>query len=571
MELLQAIDKLNNIETDCPVRISRCELLSDSENVRVSLHIKLKAAYGPISHVRLDICCYGPDGSKLSAINDVQYKKGGIELEVPSLMTAAAAIIVRSAILEDGTNWRSDSVFPDSVEVAQSEPAVSDDTARFDSSALIEPNGQADFIEAPKTRKERREARKQRFREEEEIREFIKHDPTERKKRIIARLLTLILISGAICGGVYALKYNQDSEAAYKKAMNLYNSGKFEDAVGELEKAERYVFFGDKKKELDWSLAMSYARQRDFYDAGKYFKSLNGYIESRENYRSIIEAYSGITAAGRAHTLALKSDGTVLAAGNNNKKQCDVSKWRDVTKLAAGGDHSVALMRDARVTATGDDTYGQCSVSSWKNISDIAAGSGHTVGITKQGRAVAAGDNTYGQCDVENWSGIVSVSAGDTHTVGLKIDGTVIATGDNSHGECNISQWNDIVSVCAGNGFTVGLKYDGRIVFAGDDSRGISEATKAKDTYFISCGASNVIVTSADGHTQAFGGNDSNQCMTDLWKNIAAAAGGERHSIGISVDGTAFGVGANDSGQLDLSGWNGIGIPKSTVAIRKGS
>ena len=80
-----------------------------------------------------------------------------------------------------------------------------------------------------------------------------------------------------------------------------------------------------------------------------------------------------------------------------------------------------------------------------------------------------------------------------------------------------------------------------------------------------------MIVTSADGHTQAFGGNDSNQCMTDLWKNIAAAAAGERHSIGISVDGTAFGVGANDSGQLDLSGWNGIGIPKSTVAIRKGS
>ena len=151
MELLQAIDKLNNIETDCPVRISKCELLSDSENVRISLHIKLKAAYGPVSHVRLDICCYGPDGSKLSAMNDVQYKKGGVELEVPSLMTAAAAIIVRSATLEDGTKWHSDSVFPDSVEITRSEAEVSADTAKFDSSALIDPNEQTDFTESPKT------------------------------------------------------------------------------------------------------------------------------------------------------------------------------------------------------------------------------------------------------------------------------------------------------------------------------------------------------------------------------------------------------------------------------------
>ena len=59
--------------------------------------------------------------------------------------------------------------------------------------------------------------------------------------------------------------------------------------------------------------------------------------------------------------------------------------------------------------------------------------------------------------------------------------------------------------------------------------------------------------------------------MTDLWKNIAASCGGERHSIGITADGTVCGAGSNDSSQLDLSAWSGIGIPKSTVAIRKGS
>lgn len=569
MELLQNIDKLNNTEADCPVSIYGCKLLSDSENVRVLLNIKLKATGAPVSGVRLDICCYGSDGLKLSEIHDIPYKRGGIEVEVPSLMTAAAAVIVRSAHLSDDSVWHSDAEFSASAEIADIGAAY-EDTAKLEPISPIETDlGGAE--EPPKTRSEKREARRQRLREEEEIREFIKHDPTERRKRIAARIVTFIIIAGAVCGGFYALKYNKDSDTVYKKAMNLYNSGKFEDATAAFENAEQYIYFGDKKKELDWSLAISYARQRDFYNAGKYFKSLNGYMESRENYRSIAEAFSGISAAGKAHTLALKSDGTVLAAGSNNKKQCDISGWSDIIKLAAGGDHSVALKRDLKVVATGDDTYGQCKVSSWKDISDIAAGSGHTVGVTRQGKAVAAGDNTYGQCDVGSWSDVVSVCAGDTHTVGLKTDGTVVAAGDNSHGECSVGDWNDIVSVCAGNGFTVGLKYNGKIVFAGDDSRNVSQATKVKDAYFISCGAYNVLVTATDGHTTAYGDNDSNQCMTDLWKNIAASCGGERHSIGITADGTVCGAGSNDSSQLDLSAWSGIGIPKSTVAIRKGS
>lgn len=35
-------------------------------------------------------------------------------------------------------------------------------------------------------------------------------------------------------------------------------------------------------------------------------------------------------AAGRNHTVALKSDGTVLAVGDNNCGQCNVNDWRDI-------------------------------------------------------------------------------------------------------------------------------------------------------------------------------------------------------------------------------------------------
>ena len=33
---------------------------------------------------------------------------------------------------------------------------------------------------------------------------------------------------------------------------------------------------------------------------------------------------------GRCHTVGLKSDGTVVAVGNNEFGQCDVGSWRDI-------------------------------------------------------------------------------------------------------------------------------------------------------------------------------------------------------------------------------------------------
>lgn len=35
-------------------------------------------------------------------------------------------------------------------------------------------------------------------------------------------------------------------------------------------------------------------------------------------------------AAGRRHTIGLKSDGTVVAVGDNEFGQCNVNDWRDI-------------------------------------------------------------------------------------------------------------------------------------------------------------------------------------------------------------------------------------------------
>ena len=74
--------------------------------------------------------------------------------------------------------------------------------------------------------------------------------------------------------------------------------------------------------------------------------------------------------------------------------------------------HTVGLKSDGTVVAVGDNSYGQLDVGSWSNIVQVAAGDVHTVGLKSDGTVVAVGWNDYGQLDVGSWSGIVQVAAG---------------------------------------------------------------------------------------------------------------------------------------------------------------
>ena len=79
---------------------------------------------------------------------------------------------------------------------------------------------------------------------------------------------------------------------------------------------------------------------------------------------------SGVTAiiGGEYHSLALRSDGTVVAwgcSGASNYGQCSVpAGLSGVTAIAAGTGHSLALRSDGTVVAWGCNSYnyGQCSV-----------------------------------------------------------------------------------------------------------------------------------------------------------------------------------------------------------------
>lgn len=99
--------------------------------------------------------------------------------------------------------------------------------------------------------------------------------------------------------------------------------------------------------------------------------------------RADIHKINYTIAAGRRHTVGLKSNGTVIAVGDNKCGQCDVSSWIDIRAVATGNVHMA------------NNT-----------------GSSHTVGLKSDGTVVAAGWNHLNQCDVTDWRDIIAIAAG---------------------------------------------------------------------------------------------------------------------------------------------------------------
>lgn len=166
---------------------------------------------------------------------------------------------------------------------------------------------------------------------------------------------------------------------------------------------------------------------------------------------------------GWRFTVALTEEGDLLFAGyeNGQKKQflSNKSQWKDVVSIAAGGGgkgekckgkgHTVGLKSDGTVVAIGDNSYGQCNVSDWRDIVEIDAGDWYTVGLKKDGTVLITGENTshnaYIDDDIYTWKDIKSIAAGFGQTLGLTSDGTVVAIGYNNDNERDgVKNWKNI-------------------------------------------------------------------------------------------------------------------------------
>lgn len=117
----------------------------------------------------------------------------------------------------------------------------------------------------------------------------------KKKKRITLISCTAICsITAALIAFVIVLNNVIIPNKNYNKAMDLYNSGNYEEAI-------------------------------------EAFEDLDGYKDSEDKIiTSLAEIRSSLpngTLSAGPYTLGLKSDGTVVAVGNNDFGQCDVSGW----------------------------------------------------------------------------------------------------------------------------------------------------------------------------------------------------------------------------------------------------
>ena len=91
-------------------------------------------------------------------------------------------------------------------------------------------------------------------------------------------------------------------------------------------------------------------------------------------------------AAGSTHSLALTSDGTVVAWGHNGQRQTNVPPTlTGVVAIAAGMSHSLALKSNGRVVAWGSTGYGEGRTPpDLRRCVAIAAGFNHNIAIVDE-------------------------------------------------------------------------------------------------------------------------------------------------------------------------------------------
>jgi alpha-tubulin suppressor-like RCC1 family protein len=319
-------------------------------------------------------------------------------------------------------------------------------------------------------------------------------------------------------------------------------------------------------------------------------------------------------AGGWHHTVALCSDGTIAAWGGNNNGQLGngsnngssvpvlvdrrgVLNGKTIISITAGRFHSLALCSDGTIAAWGGNSDGQLGnrsrtdsnvpvlvegtgVLSGKTPTAIAAGALHNLALCSDGTFVAWGNNTEGELNNGSYSDstipvlvdrtgvlagktISAIAAGALHSLALCSDGSVVTWGANTFGQL-------------GNGWP----YDDVIGAVLVDTSGV---LNHKTVTSVAAGGNHNVVLCSDGTLAAWGlnsygqiGNESNSnsslpmavTRTGVLngKTVTSIAAGEFHSLALCSDGTLGAWGMGSYGQLGNGSTSDSNLPVEVVS-----
>ena len=191
-------------------------------------------------------------------------------------------------------------------------------------------------------------------------------------------------------------------------------------------------------------------------------------------------------AAGRAHAVVLKLDGTLAAWGDNVNLQGSIpAGLTGVTSIAAGSDHNLALKTDGTVFEWGADVtappppgFGLSlptpKPAGLNTVIAVAGGTSHSVALKSDGTVVAWGDNSALQTTIPaGLTTVTAIAAGFTHNLALKANGTVVGWGDNTFGKTTVpAGLTGVTAIAAGSAHSLALTTAGSIVGWGDNTSG---------------------------------------------------------------------------------------------------
>lgn len=300
--------------------------------------------------------------------------------------------------------------------------------------------------------------------------------------------------------------------------------------------------------------------------------------------------------AASMHTLALKTDGTMLAWGKNHNGQLGDGTREDsahpitvvdsngatvsgVQSIAVGQSHNLALLDDGSVISWGLNSSGQLG-------NGTNGREGHPVAVTDENGV--------------SITGIQSISAGDYHSLALRSDGMVYSWGDNWVGELgdytDIGRYNPVLvldesgnpvtgvqEISAGPDYNVAVKTDGTVLVWGSGSyirqfgNGASfnlyyaavvtdeHGTQIDNIQDIAAGSDFVLMHHADGTILAWGSNAQGALGTGTYSDypvsvigidgnpfggVASISAGYSYSLALLNNGEVWAWGSNQQGQL---------------------